>query len=137
MADLLLYQVDFNLFFDSEPLNQTDLVVWANVGTHHFPRAEDAPFTPLTEARAGLLLSPFNFLDSDLSAEFSNSVLVRQSILFCNRMRRADLTQFYGENDPQRSGHRKYVQQYWGPEASIPGLSEVSQESPSKLGDLL
>jgi primary-amine oxidase len=81
MTYLLQLQVDFNLFFDSEPLNQTDLVVWANVGTHHFPRAEDAPFTPLTEARAGLLLSPFNFLDSDLSAEFSNSVSVGLSVV--------------------------------------------------------
>ena len=77
LTDSCVIQVDFDRFFDSDPLNQTDFVVWANIGTHHFPRAEDAPFTLLTEARAGLLLSPFNFLDDDLSGEFSNSVLVR------------------------------------------------------------
>lgn len=29
--------VDFNMFFNSESLNQTDLVLWLNLGMHHVP----------------------------------------------------------------------------------------------------
>jgi Cu2+-containing amine oxidase len=34
--------VDFGTFFDGESLEQEDLTLWLNLGTHHIPRAEDS-----------------------------------------------------------------------------------------------
>ena len=39
----------------------TELVVWADVGTHHFPRPEDWPVMPVD--RTGLRLEPDGFFD--------------------------------------------------------------------------
>ncbi|WP_416359298.1 hypothetical protein, partial [Enterobacter hormaechei] len=54
---------------NNESLAQTDLVVWANLGTHHIPRAEDAPNTLTNVATSYLLLSPWNFNDHDVAME--------------------------------------------------------------------
>jgi primary-amine oxidase len=43
------------------PLDGTELVVWANVGTHHLPRPEDWPVMPV--AHAHLRLEPDGFFD--------------------------------------------------------------------------
>jgi primary-amine oxidase len=37
-------QQDFSKFFDDESLDQEDLVVWFNLGMHHFTRSEGKPF---------------------------------------------------------------------------------------------
>jgi primary-amine oxidase len=72
--------VDFDKFFDSENLTQTDIVVWVNLGNHHFPRAEDAPYTHLNEAKSGIQISPLNFNDEDMSSMFSNTLLVCHAV---------------------------------------------------------
>lgn len=46
-------QQDFSKFFDGESIEDEDLVVWFNLGMHHFTRSEDVPvchfpFFPLT-----------------------------------------------------------------------------------------
>ncbi|KAL1411966.1 hypothetical protein Q8F55_002959 [Vanrija albida] len=68
--------VNFYKFFNNESLHQADLVVWANLGTHHIPRAEDAPNTLTNVATSYLLLSPWNFHDHDVAMESRNSVLL-------------------------------------------------------------
>jgi primary-amine oxidase len=68
--------VNFYHFFNNESLSQQDLVVWANLGTHHIPRAEDAPNTLTNVATSYILLIPWNFHDYDPSIESRNSVLL-------------------------------------------------------------
>lgn len=68
--------VNFYNFFNNESIVQEDLVVWANLGTHHIPRAEDAPNTLTNVATSYLLLVPWNFNDYDASIDSRNSVLL-------------------------------------------------------------
>ncbi|KAF8324260.1 copper amine oxidase [Cantharellus anzutake] len=68
--------VDFDLYFDGESLDQEDLVVWINLGTHHFPSAEDSPNTRMNTATSSFIFSPLNFHDYDVSIESSNAVLI-------------------------------------------------------------
>ncbi|KAK6581156.1 hypothetical protein PZA11_006644 [Diplocarpon coronariae] len=65
--------VDFDAFFDGESL-QEDLVVWANVGTHHVPHTGDLPNTVLTTAHSSLVLSPVKSLMGSPSRETVNMV---------------------------------------------------------------
>lgn len=90
--------VDFSRFFDGESLDQEDLVMWINVGTHHFVRAEDSrqfcsaarvqtaklthPMLGLTAhtltnlATSSVLFSPWNYFDADVSMESRNSIVL-------------------------------------------------------------
>ena len=56
-------QQDFAKFFDDESLDQEDLVVWFNLGMHHFTRAEDIPVTLYTEVVSSIVFAPQNFFD--------------------------------------------------------------------------
>lgn len=46
---------------EDRSLDPAELVLWATVGSHHFPRPEDWPVMPV--ARAGLRLEPDGFFD--------------------------------------------------------------------------
>lgn len=70
--------VNFYNFLNNESLSQTDLVLWANLGTHHIPRAEDAPNTLTNVATSYILLVPWNFNDYDAAMESMNSVLINR-----------------------------------------------------------
>lgn len=63
-------QQDFLKFFDGESVEQEDLVLWFNLGMHHFTRSEDVPVTLYSEAVSSILFAPQNFnnraQDSDL-----------------------------------------------------------------------
>ncbi|KAK2746872.1 hypothetical protein FQN55_005358 [Onygenales sp. PD_40] len=65
-------QQDFGKFFDDEPLDQEDLVVWMNMGMHHFTRSEDVPVTLYTEAYASMILAPQNFFDRAQDGDLMN-----------------------------------------------------------------
>ncbi|OWP01446.1 hypothetical protein B2J93_5729 [Marssonina coronariae] len=67
--------VDFDAFFDGESL-QEDLVVWANVGTHHVPHTGDLPNTVLTTAHSSLVLSPVKSLMGSPSRETVNMIQI-------------------------------------------------------------
>ncbi|EEB93893.1 hypothetical protein MPER_07393, partial [Moniliophthora perniciosa FA553] len=47
--------VNFHKFFDGDSLNQTDLVMWVNVGMHHLPSAEDSPNTKTNVATSSFV----------------------------------------------------------------------------------
>jgi len=45
------------------PIENTDIVLWYTLGSHHIPRPEDWPVMPVE--RAGFALSPFGFFDTN------------------------------------------------------------------------
>jgi primary-amine oxidase len=57
-------------------IDQEDLVLWLNLGTHHIVRSEDSPHTLTNLATSSVLLSPFNYHDWDVSMEVGNSVIL-------------------------------------------------------------
>ncbi|KAH8686036.1 membrane copper amine oxidase [Tricladium varicosporioides] len=68
--------VDFDKFFNSESLEQEDIVVWANVGMHHVPHTGDLPNTVFTTAHSGLQIMPLNYLLGSPAKETVNMVRV-------------------------------------------------------------
>ncbi|WVW86168.1 hypothetical protein I302_108209 [Kwoniella bestiolae CBS 10118] len=70
--------VDFGKLFDGESIDQEDLVVWINLGTHHIPRSEDSPNTLTNVATSYILLTPWNYNDADVSLESRNSVILNK-----------------------------------------------------------
>ncbi|KAG8785118.1 hypothetical protein FRC12_017963 [Ceratobasidium sp. 428] len=70
--------VDFSKFFDPpESIDQQDLVLYANLGMHHIPRAEDTPNTLFTDTRSSFILSPFNYYDEEPSRDIRNAILLQ------------------------------------------------------------
>ncbi|CAE6379675.1 unnamed protein product [Rhizoctonia solani] len=70
--------VDFSKFFDPpESIDQEDIVVYANLGMHHIPRAEDTPNTLFTDTRSSFILSPFNYFDDEPSRDIQNAILLQ------------------------------------------------------------
>ncbi|KAL1637202.1 hypothetical protein SLS56_000861 [Neofusicoccum ribis] len=68
--------VDFDAFFDGEPLVQEDLVIWFNLGMHHVPHTGDLPNTVFTTAHSGLHILPLNYLPGDPSRQTVNMVRI-------------------------------------------------------------
>jgi primary-amine oxidase len=66
--------VDFAKFFDGESLNQTDLVVWFNLGMHHIPHTGDLPTTVFTTAHSGIQFMPSNYFEMGPNVETVNMV---------------------------------------------------------------
>lgn len=71
--------VDFARFFDGEPLDQEDLVLWLNLGMHHVPHTGDLPNTVFTTARAGVQFVPSNYFELDQSRRTVNAVRINYS----------------------------------------------------------
>ncbi|KAH9904728.1 copper amine oxidase [Xylariomycetidae sp. FL2044] len=68
-------QQDFLRFFDdAEPVEAEDLVVWFNLGMHHFTRAEDVPVTLYSEAVSSVMFAPQNFFDRAQDGDLRNRV---------------------------------------------------------------
>ncbi|KAE9570048.1 hypothetical protein CGMCC3_g13897 [Colletotrichum fructicola] len=72
--DLFNPPIDFDRFFDGEDLNQTDLVVWFNLGMYHLPHSGDLPNTLTTTAHAGVKIVPVNFFSLDQTRRTVNQV---------------------------------------------------------------
>lgn len=66
-------QQDFNKFFDKESVDGQDLVIWFNLGMHHFTRAEDVPVTLFSEAVTSIAFAPQNFFDRAQDGDLTNS----------------------------------------------------------------
>uniref|UniRef100_A0A8H7NNM6 Amine oxidase n=1 Tax=Bionectria ochroleuca TaxID=29856 RepID=A0A8H7NNM6_BIOOC len=71
--------VDFDKFFDGENLNQTDLVVWLNLGMHHVPHTGDLPTTVFTTAHSGVQFMPSNYFEVSPNVETVNMVRINYS----------------------------------------------------------
>ncbi|KAI1778702.1 membrane copper amine oxidase [Hypoxylon cercidicola] len=65
-------QQDFLKFFDGESIDNEDLVVWFNLGMHHFTRAEDVPVTLFSEAVSSISFAPQNFFDRAQDGDLKN-----------------------------------------------------------------
>jgi primary-amine oxidase len=65
-------QQDFSKFFDGENIEGEDIVVWFNLGMHHFTRAEDIPVTLYTEAVSSIMIAPQNFFDQAQDGDLGN-----------------------------------------------------------------
>ena len=65
-------QQDFLKFFDNESIDEEDLVVWFNLGMHHFTRAEDIPVTLFSEAVSSITFAPQNFFDRAQDGDLKN-----------------------------------------------------------------
>lgn len=65
-------QQDFARFFDGERVEAEDLVVWFNLGMHHFTRAEDVPVTLYSEAVSSIMFAPQNFFDRAQDGDLTN-----------------------------------------------------------------
>ncbi|KAH8804603.1 copper amine oxidase [Xylogone sp. PMI_703] len=59
--------VDFSKFVDGEDIEQEDLVVYFNLGTHHVPHSGDIPNTLMHISSSSVMFTPFNFHDRDAS----------------------------------------------------------------------
>lgn len=65
-------QQDFAAFFNGESIEDEDLVVWFNLGMHHFTRSEDVPVTLYTEAYSSIMFAPQNFFDRAQDGDLRN-----------------------------------------------------------------
>ena len=65
-------QQDFMKFFDGESVENSDIVLWFNLGMHHFTRAEDIPVTLYTEAVSSIVFAPQNFNDRAQDGDLLN-----------------------------------------------------------------
>ena len=65
-------QQDFAKFFDDESVQGEDLVLWFNLGMHHYTRAEDIPVTLYTEAVSSIVFAPQNFFDRAQDGDLKN-----------------------------------------------------------------
>lgn len=69
-------QQEFSKFFDGESVREQDIVVWFNLGMHHFTRAEDVPVTLFTEAVSSVVFAPQNFFGEGPLGDLRNRVWV-------------------------------------------------------------
>lgn len=88
--------IDFNNFFNSESLEQEDLVLYFNLGMHHMPDTYDLPNTVFTGAQSGITIRPQNYLRSE------NSMSTRQQIHITNKDN-ATSVETYGAKKPSGS----------------------------------
>ncbi|KAI1650085.1 amine oxidase catalytic domain-containing protein [Daldinia loculata] len=65
-------QQDFSKFLDGESVEDTDLVMWLNLGMHHFTRSEDIPVTLYSEAVSSIMFAPQNFFDQSQDGDLKN-----------------------------------------------------------------
>ncbi|UQC89979.1 copper amine oxidase [Colletotrichum lupini] len=65
-------QQDFMNFFDGESVENEDIVLWFNLGMHHFTRSEDIPVTLYSEAVSSIVFAPQNFNDRAQDGDLQN-----------------------------------------------------------------
>ncbi|CAJ0545065.1 Ff.00g085380.m01.CDS01 [Fusarium sp. VM40] len=70
-------QVDSDKYFNSESLEQEDIVVWFNLGLHHMPHTGDLPNTVFSTAHSAMIIEPLNYLLGAPSQASSQQVLIK------------------------------------------------------------
>ncbi|XP_013421022.1 amiloride-sensitive amine oxidase [copper-containing]-like [Lingula anatina] len=66
-----------NFYEDNQAIVNEDLVVWACIGLHHIPVAEDVPVTTTPGKQLSVILAPLNFFDEDPSMTSRDAVVHR------------------------------------------------------------
>ncbi|KAL8276662.1 hypothetical protein RQP46_010930 [Phenoliferia psychrophenolica] len=89
--------IDFSKFFNSENLEQEDLVLWANLGMHHVPHTGDLPNTVHTTAQSAIIISPHNYLLNDPSRASSQQVRINYNSSVAGHGQVTDVLLFGGE----------------------------------------
>lgn len=65
-------QQDFSKLFNDESVDGEDIVVWFNLGMHHYTRSEDIPVTLYSEAVSSIVFAPQNFHDRAQEGDLQN-----------------------------------------------------------------
>ncbi|KAF7315690.1 Amine oxidase [Mycena indigotica] len=86
--------IDFDKYFDGESINQTDIVLWVNLGMHHVPHTGDLPNTVFTSAQAAFLITPHNYFLHDTSR------VTRQMLRIDYNSSGVQLVNQFGANQP-------------------------------------
>ncbi|KEY64646.1 hypothetical protein S7711_02847 [Stachybotrys chartarum IBT 7711] len=68
--------IDFSAFFDGESLNQTDIVLWLNLGMHHVPQTADLPNTVHLHAGSSIQFIPTNYFETGIQRETVNMIRI-------------------------------------------------------------
>ncbi|KAM0749530.1 copper amine oxidase [Meredithblackwellia eburnea MCA 4105] len=89
--------IDFSKYFNSENLEQEDLVIYFNLGMHHVPHTGDLPNTVHTTAQASLMISPHNYLLNDPSRQSNQMVRVNYNSTAAGEGQVTDVLLFGGE----------------------------------------
>jgi len=71
--------VDAEQLINGESIDNQDLVIWASVGLHHIPHAEDIPVTHTVANGRAISIIPMNMFDYDDSMDLGNSVYADHS----------------------------------------------------------
>lgn len=61
---------------DNETLDNEDLVLWFNLGSHHVPNSGDIPNTVMIGSSSSVIFQPFNFFNRDRGIEWSRGVTI-------------------------------------------------------------
>lgn len=80
-------QINFSDFLDGESIDGEDVVCWFNLALHHLPNTQDVPGTLFTTAESALVMTPYNYFDSEQSRD------TRQQFLY---LASDDSTEFFG-----------------------------------------
>lgn len=72
-------QVNFQTFLDNENIDGEDVVCWFNLALHHLPTTQDVPGTIFTTANSEIVMTPYNYFDSEQSRD------TRQQFLYLDR----------------------------------------------------
>lgn len=83
-------QVNFNNFLDDENIDGEDVVCWFNLALHHLPTTQDVPGTIFTTADSEIVMTPYNYFDSEQSRD------TRQQFLYLVNDGGEPSTDFFG-----------------------------------------
>lgn len=68
--------VDFEAMVDGEAIEEEDLVVYFNLGSHHVPSSQDVPNTLMHTSASSVMFVPFNYFDGDVSRAVGQGVRI-------------------------------------------------------------
>ncbi|KAI9365974.1 copper amine oxidase [Zopfochytrium polystomum] len=68
--------VNFEDFLDGESVDGADIVTWVTLGMHHVPNTQDIPNTLAHTAHTSLILTPFNYFDSEQTRRSAQTIEV-------------------------------------------------------------
>ncbi|KAI1611348.1 copper amine oxidase [Exophiala viscosa] len=68
--------VDFEAMVDGEEIEEEDLVVYFNLGSHHVPSSQDIPNTLMHTSASSVMFVPFNYFDYDVSRAMRQGVRI-------------------------------------------------------------